>query len=190
MTFSSNKSKRHLFITFAKYVLILLMVVYVFIWIASPFVVRHIAEPPLHLLGVSLSENSSVRFNPFTSTLTISDFVLYDQQKRQTLLVEQAEVSIYAHRLLFNELYVTEFLLVGSNIKVVKDNQRHPRAGVVARALAAREADAVVGVEHDDGIVEQPGVFEAPDGHADTGAQSLAVDPHGETSGARLNLKL
>jgi hypothetical protein len=129
--FSPNKKiKSHLFIASAKFLLILLVAIYLLIWIFSPFAVRYFAQGPLQEIGVSLSEDSSVRYNPFTSTLTVSELQVFDQDKSQTLSVEYAEVSVHLHRLLFKQLYVSEFLLEGAEIKIVKDQQSIVVAGV------------------------------------------------------------
>ena len=98
MTSSNKKPKSHLFITTLKFILTLCLAVY-------------------------LGEDSSVRYNPFTSTLTVNELELFDQEKSQTLLVEYAEISIHLHRLLFKQLYVSEFLLEGTEIKIIKDQQ-------------------------------------------------------------------
>jgi hypothetical protein len=147
MTPDNKKPKTRLFIATSKYLLILLVVLYALVWLFSPFVVRHFAQAPLQEMGVSLSEDSSVRYNPFTSTLTISDLELLDQQKNQTLLIEYAEVSIHLHRLLFKQLYVSEFILDGSEIKIVKDQQRLVVAGV--------DVSGNPEVEQNNSIIEQ-----------------------------------
>lgn len=122
-----------------------ILTVYLLIWVFSPFAVRHFAQAPLQQLGVSLGEDSSVRYNPFTSTLTISDLQLFDQEQSQTLLVENAEISIHLHHLLFKELYVSEFLLEGTEIKIVKDQKSIIVAGVdVSESPDAKEKAEVV----------------------------------------------
>ncbi len=150
MTSSNKKPKSHLLITSAKFLLILLVTVYLLIWILSPFAVRHFGQTPLQEIGVSLSEDSSVRYNPFTSTLTIRELQLFDQDKNQTLSVEYAEVSVHLHRLLFKQLYVSEFLLEGTEIKIVKDQQSIVVAGVDVSASPEVEQN-VPAVEQESG---------------------------------------
>jgi len=155
MTFSNKNLKSHLFITTAKFLLTMLVAVYLLIWIFSPFVVRHFAKTPLQEMGVSLSENSSVRYNPFTSTLTISDLQLFDQNKNQTLSADYAEVSVHLHRLFFKQLYVSGFLLEGAEIKIIKDKQSIIVAGVdVSTSPEAEQNVPVVEPESDDYSLE------------------------------------
>ena len=130
MTSSNQKPKSNLFIAVAKFLLIVLVAIYLIIWIFSPIVVRHFAQDPLRDLGVLLSEDSSIRYNPFTSTLTVSELQLLDKKQNQVMSVEYAEISIHLHRLLFKQLYVSEFLLEGTKIKIVKDQQSIMVAGV------------------------------------------------------------
>lgn len=151
MTSFNKKPKSHLFIVTAKILLILLMAVYLLIWIFSPYAVRHLTQIPLENMGVSLSEDSLVRYNPFTSTLTVSELQLFDQEQSQTLLVEYAEVSIYLHRLLFKQLYVSEFLLEGTEVQINKDQQRLVVAGVnVSSSPETKQND--LAAEQDSGV--------------------------------------
>lgn len=139
MTPDNKKPKSNLFITIVKCLMILLVAIYLLIWIASPFAVRHFAQTPLQEMDVSLGEDSSVRYNPFTSTLTINELQLFDQANSQTLSVEHAEVSIHLHRLLLKQLYVSEFLLEGTEIEIVKEQQRLVVAGVDVSGSAGTE---------------------------------------------------
>jgi len=151
MTPHNKKPKSQLFIRIAKFLLILLLAVYLLIWILSPFAVRYFAQTPLQEMGVSLGEDSSVRYNPFTSTLTISDLQLFDQNKSQTLVVEHAEVSVHLHRLLFKQLYVSEFLLEGTEIEIVKDQQSIVVAGVDISASSGTEQNVAAAEQQSDG---------------------------------------
>lgn len=130
MTTSNDKPVKRLFILAAKYLLALFVILYLLIWIFSPLAVRHFAQPPLSELGLSLDADSSVRYNPFTSTITVSELVLRDKNKQQVLLVKAAEVSIHLHRLLFKQLYVSEFLLDTTQVEIVKEQQSLFIAGV------------------------------------------------------------
>tara|TARA_R110002153_G_scaffold111266_1_gene252902 strand:- start:3290 stop:5731 length:2442 start_codon:yes stop_codon:yes gene_type:complete len=150
MTPHNKKPTPHLFVTIAKFLLILLVAVYLLIWIVSPFVVRHFAQAPLQEMGVSLSEDSSVRYNPFTSTLTINELQLFDQKNSQALSVEYAEVSIHLHRLLLKQLYVSEFLFEGIEIEIIKDQQNIVVAGVDLSASSETEQN-VPDVEQEGG---------------------------------------
>jgi hypothetical protein len=119
MTSSNKKPKSHLFITTLKFILTLCLAVY-------------------------LGEDSSVRYNRFTSTLTVNELELFDQEKSQTLLVEYAEISIHLHRLLFKQLYVSEFLLEGTEIKIIKDQQSIIVTGVDVSASPETEQNEPV----------------------------------------------
>jgi hypothetical protein len=142
MTSHNKKPKLHLLIRIAKFLLILLVAVYLLIWSLSPCVVRHFAQAPLQEMGVSLGEDSSVRYNPFTSTLSINELVLFDQENSQALSVEHAQVSIHLHRLLLKQLYVSQFLLEGTEIEIVKEQQSIVVAGVDVSAGPEVEQNA------------------------------------------------
>ena len=155
MTSYSKKPKSHLFITILKYLLIVLVAVYLLIYILSPVVVRHFAQTPLQEMGVSLGEDSSIRYNPFTSTLTVSELQFFDQKKSKVLSVERAEVSVHLHRLLFKQLYVSEFLLEGTEVVIVKVQQNIVVAGVDVSANSGAEVnDVAVEPQSDDSALD------------------------------------
>ncbi|WP_339723987.1 DUF748 domain-containing protein [uncultured Paraglaciecola sp.] len=139
MTSNNQKTKPNPFIRALKYLLILLVALYLLIWILSPFVVRHFAQTPLQEMGVSLGEDSTIRYNPFTSTLSISDLQLFDRNKSKVLSVKNAEVSVHLHRLLFKQLYVSAFLIEGTEVEIVKEQQRIVVAGIDLSASSETE---------------------------------------------------
>ncbi|MEP1448332.1 MAG: DUF748 domain-containing protein [Paraglaciecola sp.] len=144
MTSQNKKNKPHLLIRSLKYLLCLLVALYLLIWMLSPFAARHFATDPLQEMGVSLGEASTVRFNPFTSTLTVDDFQLYDQNKKQVLAIEYAEVSVHLHRLLLKQLYVSEFLIEGTEVEIVKTQQQMVVAGVDVSASSDDEQNVAL----------------------------------------------
>lgn len=144
MTSQNKKNKAHLLIRSLKYLLSLLVALYVLIWILSPFAARHFATDPLQEMGVFLGETSTVRFNPFTSTLTVNDFQLYDQNKKQVLVIDYAEVSVHLHRLLLKQLYVSEFLIEGTAVEIVKTQQQMVVAGVDVSASSDDEQNVAL----------------------------------------------
>ncbi|MBU3003523.1 DUF748 domain-containing protein [Paraglaciecola arctica] len=144
MTSQNKKNKPHLLIRSLKYLLSLLVALYVLIWILSPFAARHFATDPLQEMGVSLGETSTVRFNPFTSTLTVNDFQLYDQNKKQVLVIDYAEVSVHLHRLILKQLYVSEFLIEGTAVEIVKTQQQMVVAGVDVSASSDDEQNVAL----------------------------------------------
>ncbi|MEP2650771.1 MAG: DUF748 domain-containing protein [Paraglaciecola sp.] len=129
---TSSKSKPIFLImkNTAKYLLLLIVVIYVFIWLASPYMVRYFVKEPLKELGLSLDSNSSVRFNPFISTLIISDLSLLDKIKQEVLTIERLEVSVHLHRLALKQIYISKFKLKNTALSVQKAEESILVAGI------------------------------------------------------------
>lgn len=130
MRSSNDKPKSSLLFIIAKYVLVFIFVVYVLIWGLSPIAARYFAAEPLKELGISLADDTTIRYNPFTSTVSISELQLLDNDKNAVLSIDDAEVSIHLHRLLFKQLYVSEFLIDRTTLKIVKNEESLVVAGI------------------------------------------------------------
>jgi hypothetical protein len=130
MISSNTKPLSRLLLSITKVIFVFILVSYVIIWIFSPFAVRHFAAKPLQELGVTLSDDSSVRYNPFASTLSVNELELWNKDNNVVLSVSNAQVSIHLHRLLIKQVYVSEFLLDSVSVNIVKDQQSVIVAGV------------------------------------------------------------
>ena len=111
-------------------VLSLFLVLYLFIWIFSPILLRHFAAEPLQNMQVSLADSSSVRFNPFTSTLSIKDLAVLDNKQQVALTLASAEISVHLHRLVLSQLYVSEFNVNDLFVNIIKNEQSFIVAGI------------------------------------------------------------
>ncbi len=107
-----------------------MVLAYLLIWIASPWVVRHFATEPVGDLGLTLGVDSSIRFNPFTSTLTVRDLSLLDSSRTTVLAVDELDISVRLHRLLFKQIYISTFSIKETNLKVIKQSNSLFVAGI------------------------------------------------------------
>ncbi len=114
-----NSLKKRLKLT-AKIIFAVWFCLYLIIWIFSPMAVKHFAHAPLQEYKLSLDSQSSVRFNPFTSTLSVDNLSLIDEADNTTFSMQDAEISIHVHRLLFSQLYVSEFSIADVIINVMQ----------------------------------------------------------------------
>ena len=58
---------------------VVVIAAYLLIWLFSPLLVRHLGNQALRAFNLSLSQDSSVRYNPFLSRLSIDALSLYQQ---------------------------------------------------------------------------------------------------------------
>jgi len=139
---SEKKSSKSILGILKKIVFVLaavVIVIYLLVWALSPILVKHFAGPALQNMQLRLDENSTVRFNPFSSTLSINDLTLYDVNDNAVLHLQQSEMSIHLHRLLVSELYVSTFTVTNVDIVVEKTSSALFVAGV---DLLAEPTDA------------------------------------------------
>ncbi|MEO9943745.1 DUF748 domain-containing protein [Paraglaciecola sp.] len=130
MTSSTKHSFSSLLRGIFKYLLIFMVLVYLLIWITSPWVVRYFATEPVGDLGLTLGVDSSIRFNPFTSTLTVRDLSLLDTNRTTVLAVDELDISVRIHRLLFKQIYISTFSIKETKLKVTKKSNSLYVAGI------------------------------------------------------------
>ena len=100
-----------------------MLVIYLLIWLFSPFVFRYYINDYLQENhAIQLSSDSGIRYNPFTSHLTVRDLELLKEQ-RLVFQLQSLEAEIRLHRLLFDELHISEFNLDGLFLEVNNKDQ-------------------------------------------------------------------
>lgn len=131
-------------------------VVYLAIWIFSPMAVRHFAVQPLQDLQLTLAPQSTVRFNPFTSTLSIDELALLDKHSQISFEMQEAEVSVHLHRLFMSQLYVSAFTVSELMLQIEQTQGRLIVAGIDLSTLATKEPIA------EDPIAEEQNADQPP----------------------------
>lgn len=140
---STTSSKKSRLLAILKKIAIVLfclwLALYLAIWIFSPMLVRHFAEKPLANLQVSLASKSTIRLNPFTSTVSIDELLLIDKNANTKLSLQEAEVSVHLHRLFAKQLYISEFSVSDLSVYIDKQDDKLVVAGI---DLSAQETNA------------------------------------------------
>lgn len=102
----------------SKIIVISFIALYFVIWLMSPVIIRHVINTyglPQPLL---LTNESSIRYNPFTAHLTISHLEIKTDTKNKTLELQSLDAELKLHQLLFDKIYVSEFSVNGIFIPV------------------------------------------------------------------------
>jgi hypothetical protein len=119
-----------------------LIILYGIIWAASPFAFRYFLQDWLTAnYQLQLSDSSSIRYNPFTSHLTINELSVTKKDK-VLFSLNNLDVEIRLHRLLFKQLYISEFGLDGIFVAIKKDAEAFEIAGVDINKIA--QSDTIV----------------------------------------------
>lgn len=111
-------------------IVVAFLCVFVLVWALSPVAVRHFAKQPLADLGVTLSESSQVRYNPFISRLSITDLQLLDRQRKPALVLPDASVTFTFYKLLYDELHIADISTNGGHLQIQQNQQGLTIAGV------------------------------------------------------------
>ncbi|WP_211454418.1 DUF748 domain-containing protein [Collimonas antrihumi] len=125
---------------------IVLLVLALISWLAVPPVAKHLVEQQVEAQIGRKATVGKIAFNPFTLTLTASDFTLYEQDKTtaafsaKTLLVNASSASLFRLAPVLNEAR-----LVNPNLHLVRTSAdgigRYNFSDVIDRILAMPKSD-------------------------------------------------
>lgn len=125
--------------TLAIRVFYLVFSLYLLIWLTSPVIARYfMADFITSNYGIILSDQSSLRYNPFTSHLSVRDLTLQKDEK-VVLQLNKLDLEIRLHRLLFKQFYVSEIKASGLFVLVKQTDKSVELAGFEINALPLDE---------------------------------------------------
>ena len=103
---------------------------YLIIWLASPIIARYFLADYLKMeFSLSLSEDSSVRYNPFTSHLTVNDLSI-SKDGVSTFKLKKLDFEFRLHRLLIGQFYISALDLNGVEVLLQSTGGKLQIAGV------------------------------------------------------------
>ena len=105
------------------------LVIYLLVWLLSPTIIRYVINTyglPKPLL---LTDTSSIRYNPFTAHLTISDLEVKTDEQASALKLQSLNAEVHLYQLFFDKIYVAEFTLNGIFIPVTVNDSSLNIAG-------------------------------------------------------------
>ncbi|MDX2366807.1 MAG: DUF748 domain-containing protein, partial [Colwellia sp.] len=80
--------------------------------------------------GLTLSPDTSIRYNPFMSQLTVSDLTLFINKEEKVFSINELTISLTLFRLLFDKIVISKFQLDDAYIKINKTATQLVIAGV------------------------------------------------------------
>ncbi len=107
--------------------------IFFIIWAMSSPVAKYFIKPILTSHQLALSEQTTIRFNPFLSELSVRNLSLVSTKKQSstpTLSVKKFTVRISLHELLFDTVHITKFILSEANLVVSRNKNTLLIAGV------------------------------------------------------------
>lgn len=116
-----------------KYTLLFYISLYSFVWALSPTVIHYFLSDYLEQQQLVLMSDSSIRYNPFTSHLEILHLSVSksDDVEQAVFSLNVLELELRFYQLLFDEVYVSEFIIDGLYLNVKKLGENLEVAGLM-----------------------------------------------------------
>ena len=118
---------------FFKVLLALYLGLFLLIWLISSPIAKHFIAPILAEQQLHLSDDASIRFNPFLMRLTLSDIDVIsskNEQPESVFSLAKLELQVELWQLAFEKIVVSEFSLSQGHIKVTQDDTQLVIAGI------------------------------------------------------------
>ena len=118
---------------FFKVLLVLYMGLFILIWLISSPVAKHFITPILAEQKLQLSDEASIRFNPFLMRITLSDINLShteDDKKETVFALDKLRVQVDLWQLAFDKIVLSTFSLNQGKLKVVIHDNYMVIAGI------------------------------------------------------------
>jgi hypothetical protein len=112
-----------------KFTAILIAGIYLSVWALSPFIANHFIAQYLEQHELELENQTTIRYNPFLSRLTIDSLVVKNQ-KADVLSLSSLSLEISAYQLISRELNVSELLIDGLYLVIDKQAESLSIAGI------------------------------------------------------------
>ncbi|NQZ25759.1 MAG: DUF748 domain-containing protein [Colwellia sp.] len=129
-----------------KVLLALYLGLFFLIWLISSPIAKHFIAPILAEQQLHLSDDASIRFNPFLMRLTLSDIDVIsskNEQPESVFSLAKLELQVELWQLAFDKIVVSEFSLIQGHLKVTQDDKQLVIAGIeITDEVKAEEAAA------------------------------------------------
>ncbi|TWX70714.1 DUF748 domain-containing protein [Colwellia demingiae] len=118
---------------FFKILLALYLGLFLCIWLISSPVAKHFINPILAEHQLQLSDDASIRFNPFLMRITLSDIDLSStksKQQKTVFALKELKLQVALWQLAFDKIVLSEFLLTQGTLKITQHDDHLIIAGV------------------------------------------------------------
>ena len=107
----------------SKYLAISLFSLLMLVWLVSPFIAQYAIQKALTPHNLTISGQSSIRYNPFISTISIRKLAI-TQSGKIVLAINEMDVGISLYQLLFDRIYLKQFDIDGVYAKVSQQQEQ------------------------------------------------------------------
>ncbi|MEH6450612.1 MAG: DUF748 domain-containing protein [Oleispira sp.] len=101
-----------------KIVFFVTMGIYTFVWLFSPWVANYYLSQYLETQNLSLSDETSIRYNPFRSRLEINALNVNNANTEQVLSLSFLSFEMHLHQLIFEDVYIPQVRIKGLDLTI------------------------------------------------------------------------
>ncbi|MFT5294270.1 MAG: hypothetical protein ACI9YH_000276 [Colwellia sp.] len=115
-----SSSVKKIAIKSTKLIALIFITLFTLIWLLSPYVSHHFASKYLNEQQLTLSDETTISYNPFGSILTIRDLAVSETKniEKSVLAIKSMDVKVSLYRLLTDTLHFSEFTIDGLYLDV------------------------------------------------------------------------
>lgn len=129
---------------FFKVLLALYLGLFICIWLISSPVAKHFIIPVLAEHQLQLSDDASIRFNPFLMRLTLSDIDLSSTKSKQqetVFALKELTLQVALWQLAFDKIVLSQFTLTQGTLKVTQHADHIVIAGITIPSATEEEIE-------------------------------------------------
>jgi hypothetical protein len=114
---------------------LIIMGAYASVWVFSPWVANHYLDQYLDTHGLSLDDNTRIRYNPFRSRLEINSLQINNDKTEKVSALSFFSVELDLHQLIFKDIYIPRIVIKGLDFNIKQLQGDLLVAGVSLTAL-------------------------------------------------------
>jgi hypothetical protein len=129
---------------FFKVLLALYLGLFICIWLISSPVAKHFIIPVLAEHQLQLSDDASIRFNPFLMRITLSDIDLSSTKSKQqetVFALKELTLQVALWQLAFDKIVLSQFTLTQGTLKVTQHADHIVIAGITIPSATEEEIE-------------------------------------------------
>jgi len=151
-----SSSVKSIVIKSAKLIALFFISLFLLIWLLSPYVIQHYAAKYLSEQQLILADQTTIRYNPFDSSLVINDLEITTplSTDKTVIAISSLAVKVSLYKLLDNTLHFSKFTIDGLYLDVNLNN-KEPIIGGFVIASNSNEAETVEALEESGKEIEK-----------------------------------
>ena len=129
---------------FFRVLLALYLGLFLSIWLISSPVAKHFIIPVLAEHQLQLSDDASIRFNPFLMRMTLSDIDLSSTKSKQqetVFALKELTLQVALWQLAFDKIALSKFSLTQGTLKIIKHDDHVVIAGITIPSATEEEIE-------------------------------------------------